>query len=39
VVNEIPRWYRPAGRVRPEQIGTEIADLVLAGLSTGQAGS
>ena len=39
VVHEIPRWYRPAGRVRPEQIGTEIADLVLAGLSTGQAGS
>lgn len=32
VVNELPRWYRPAGRVRPEQIGTEIADLVLAGL-------
>jgi AcrR family transcriptional regulator len=38
MVNEMPRWYRPAGRVRPEQIGTEIADLVLAGLSTGQAG-
>jgi AcrR family transcriptional regulator len=36
VVNEMPRWYRPAGRTRPEQIGTEIADLVLAGLSTGQ---
>jgi AcrR family transcriptional regulator len=38
VVNEMPRWYRPAGRMRPEQIGTEIADLVLAGLSTGEAG-
>lgn len=32
VINEMPRWYRPAGRMRPEQIGTEIADLVLAGL-------
>lgn len=39
VVNEMPRWYRPTGRMRPEQIGTEIADLVLAGLSTGEAGS
>lgn len=37
VVNELPRWYRPAGRVRPEQIGTEIADLVLTGLSAEQA--
>lgn len=32
IINEMPRWYRPAGRMRPEQIGTEIADLVLAGL-------
>jgi AcrR family transcriptional regulator len=32
VVNEIPRWYRPNGRMRPEQIATEIANLVLAGL-------
>jgi len=32
VINEMPRWYRPAGRMRPEQIATEIADLVLAGL-------
>lgn len=39
VVNELPRWYRPAGRVRPEQIGTEIADLVLAGLHAGESES
>jgi AcrR family transcriptional regulator len=32
VINEMPRWYRPAGRMRPEQIASEIADLVLAGL-------
>jgi AcrR family transcriptional regulator len=32
VINEMPRWYRPAGRIRPEQIASEIADLVLAGL-------
>ena len=32
VINEMPRWYRPAGRMRPEQIATEVADLVLAGL-------
>jgi AcrR family transcriptional regulator len=32
VINEMPRWYRPAGRMRPEQIAAEIADLVLAGL-------
>jgi len=32
IINEMPRWYRPAGRMRPEQIATEIADLVLAGL-------
>ncbi len=32
VINEMPRWYRPAGRLRPEQIATEVADLVLAGL-------
>lgn len=32
VINEMPRWYRPNGRMRPEQIATEIADLVLAGL-------
>jgi AcrR family transcriptional regulator len=32
VINEMPRWYRPAGRMRPEQIAAEITDLVLAGL-------
>jgi AcrR family transcriptional regulator len=32
VINEMPRWYRPAGRIRPEQIAAEITDLVLAGL-------
>jgi hypothetical protein len=32
VVNEMPRWYRPTGRMRPEQIATEVADLILAGL-------
>ncbi|HEY7046441.1 MAG TPA: TetR/AcrR family transcriptional regulator [Jatrophihabitantaceae bacterium] len=37
IINEMPRWYRPAGRMRPEQIGTEIADLVLAGLHADEA--
>jgi AcrR family transcriptional regulator len=37
VINEMPRWYRPAGRMRPEQIGAEIADLVLAGLHADRA--
>ena len=32
VVNELPLWYRPNGRKRSAQIGTELADLVLAGL-------
>ena len=32
VINEMPRWYRPNGRMRPEQIATEVADLILAGL-------
>jgi AcrR family transcriptional regulator len=32
VVNELPLWYRPGGRKRPAQLGTEIADFVLAGL-------
>lgn len=33
MVNELPRWYRPNGRKRPAQLATELADLVLAGLS------
>ena len=37
IINEMPRWYRPAGRMRPEQIATEIADLVLAGLHAEEA--
>jgi len=37
VINEMPRWYRPNGRMRPEQIATEIADLVLAGLHAEEA--
>jgi AcrR family transcriptional regulator len=32
VVNELPTWYRPGGRKRPEQLGDEIADFVLAAL-------
>ena len=33
VVNELPLWYRPSGRKKPEQIATELADFVLAGLT------
>ena len=32
VINELPLWYRPNGRKKPAQIGTELADFVLAGL-------
>jgi AcrR family transcriptional regulator len=32
VVNELPVWFRPTGRKRPQQIADEIADFVLAGL-------
>lgn len=32
VVNELPVWYRPTGRKRPQQLADEIADFVLAGL-------
>lgn len=31
-VNELPLWYRPAGRKRPAQLASELADLVLAAL-------
>jgi AcrR family transcriptional regulator len=31
-VNELPLWYRPAGRKRPAELGTELADLVLTAL-------
>jgi AcrR family transcriptional regulator len=33
VINELPLWYRPHGRKRPAQIGTELADFVLAALA------
>jgi AcrR family transcriptional regulator len=32
VINELPLWYRPGGRKRPDQIATELADFVLAAL-------
>ncbi len=32
VVNQMPAWYRPDGAKSPDQLGTEIADLILAGL-------
>ena len=32
-VNELPVWYRAGGRKRPAQLGTELADFVLAGLT------
>jgi AcrR family transcriptional regulator len=32
VVNELPTWFRPSGRKRPQQLGDEIAAFVLAGL-------
>jgi AcrR family transcriptional regulator len=33
VINELPLWYRPHGRKRATQIGTELADFVLAALA------
>jgi AcrR family transcriptional regulator len=33
VINELPLWYRPSGRKKPDQIANELADFVLAGLS------
>jgi AcrR family transcriptional regulator len=33
VINELPLWYRPSGRNKPRQIGTELADFVLRALS------
>jgi AcrR family transcriptional regulator len=32
VINELPLWYRPSGRKKPTQIGTELADFVLRAL-------
>jgi AcrR family transcriptional regulator len=32
VINELPLWYRADGKKTPEQIATELADFVLAGL-------
>ena len=34
VVNELPVWFKPGGRTRPAQFAGEVADFVLAGLST-----
>ncbi len=31
-VNELPLWYRPNGRKKPAELGTELADLVLTAL-------
>ena len=33
VINQLPVWYRPRGAKTPAQLGTEIADLILAGLA------
>ena len=33
VINELPLWYRPSGRKKPSQIGTELADFVLRALA------
>ena len=32
VINELPLWYRPDGRKQPAELGTELADFVLAAL-------
>lgn len=32
VINELPLWYRPSGRKKPDHIATELADFVLAAL-------
>jgi AcrR family transcriptional regulator len=32
VINELPLWYRPSGRKKPNQIGNELADFVLRAL-------
>ena len=33
VVNELPLWFSPDGPKRPEELGDELADFVLAGLA------
>jgi AcrR family transcriptional regulator len=33
VINELPIWYRPEGRQRPEQLARELSDLILAALA------
>jgi AcrR family transcriptional regulator len=35
VVNQLPQWYQPDGPTSPRQLGGEIADFVLAALSSG----
>lgn len=32
MINELPVWYRPSGRMKPAQLGAELADFVLNGL-------
>ena len=32
ILNSVPAWYSPGGRLTPEEIGDRIADLVLQGL-------
>lgn len=32
VINELPLWYRPSGRKKPDRIATELADFVLSAL-------
>jgi AcrR family transcriptional regulator len=36
VINELPLWYRPEGRIRPAQFATELADFTLAALEPGR---
>ncbi len=39
IVHQLPQWYRPNGPKTPRQLGDEIADFVLAGLSPSAAPS
>jgi AcrR family transcriptional regulator len=34
MINELPLWYRPSGRKKPTEIGTELADFVLRALES-----
>lgn len=35
VINELPVWYRPDGAKRPDELATELAELILAALLPG----